>query len=223
MNLARTFKRAKKINIKTLYFNFKYLPFHQAAKLPFFISRHVYLRQLKGKVIIEGKIWRGMIEIGYENVGIFDNKRSRSVLEFLGTIIFKGGANIGHGSKISVGEEGQLIIGRNFQITAESSIVAHKRISIGDNCLFSWDVLLMDTDFHKIKDIDNKIINPAKEITIGSNVWIGSRCMIIKGTHIPANSIIASNTFLNKSLDGEGNIFGGSPVKILKSEVTWEG
>ena len=54
----------KKINIKTLYFNFKYLPFKEAVKLPVFLSRHVCLKKIKGKVIINSKIRTGMIKIG---------------------------------------------------------------------------------------------------------------------------------------------------------------
>ena len=47
---------------------------------------------------------------------------------------------------------GKLIFGDNSEITAESVIVFYKEIIFGENCLISWDNLIMDTDLHRIKD-----------------------------------------------------------------------
>lgn len=133
-------KYAKILNLlsyKIIYFNFRYLPYKQAIKFPFFISKKVYFKDLRGKIKLEGPISTGMIKIGFGDVGIFDDKRSRSIWEVSGNIIFRGSAQIGHGSKISVAENGTLILGNNFTITAESSIVAHLNIEFGNNCLLS--------------------------------------------------------------------------------------
>ena len=65
-----------------------------------------------------------MISIGYGEVGIFDMKRSRSIWQVYGEVVFKGKANIGHGSKISVDKNGTLELGNNFKTTAESAIVS---------------------------------------------------------------------------------------------------
>lgn len=219
---AKIWKLFRDITIKTIVFNFKYLKFTQAIKLPIFISNHVYLKNLKGRVILEGDIRPGRIQIGYGNVGIFDDKKSRSVLDIHGTIVFKGSAKIGHGSKISVGIGGLLTIGDVFKISAETSIIASKAVTIGDNCLFSWETLVMDTDFHDIRNINGDIINHPKEIIIGNNVWIGCRCLLLKGSNIPNNSVVAANSVISTKIEGENKIFGGNPVKILKSDVFWE-
>ncbi len=65
---------------KTLYLNFKYLKFGEAIKLPIICSKHVRIRQASGKIIIK-KPTRGCIRFGFDNVGIFDNKKSRSIIE----------------------------------------------------------------------------------------------------------------------------------------------
>ena len=80
----------KGINFKTIYFNFTYLPFKQAILLPIAVSRHVFLLKTKGKIIIEMPVRPGIIKIGYKGVGLFDHKRSRSIWEVSGTVIFKG-------------------------------------------------------------------------------------------------------------------------------------
>ena len=49
----------------------------------------------------------------------------------------------------------------------------------------------MDTDFHKIYDLESNILNKDKAIEIGENVWIGCRCTILKGANIKRNSVIS--------------------------------
>ncbi|MFY0630665.1 MAG: acyltransferase [Flavobacteriaceae bacterium] len=211
-----------RVNFKSLIFNLKYLPFKQAIKLPFLISRKVYLMKTKGEISIESPIKTGMIKIGYGEVGIFDKKKSRSIWQVSGKVIFKGSANIGHGSKISVGQNATLEIGDNFNMTAESSIVCQKHIEFGNNCLVSWECLIMDTDFHKILDEDKKIINNPEPIIIGDKVWIGCRNLILKGSKISNNSIIGANSMVSKDISQNSGLFVGNPIQLKKENVTWE-
>jgi hypothetical protein len=110
----------KHINFKTLYFNLSYFPLSVAIRLPVFISKNVWFKKLKGKIILPDRVYPGIVKIGFGDIGIFDKKRSRSVLELNGQVYFKGTVTIGHGSKICVGRQGQLFLGENFVITAES-------------------------------------------------------------------------------------------------------
>ena len=195
---------------RSIPINFKLFPFKIALKFPVIISPFVKIKSLKGKVIIENcDIEVGMIRIGFGDIGIFDQVLSRSVLEIEGKIIFYGKAFIGHGSKISVGKNGILEIGNNFIITAETVIICHKNIKFGDNNLISWENLFMDTDFHKIKNIEkNGIVNIAKEIYIGNNVWFGCRNTILKGSKILNNCVIGSNSLINKKFDKDNILLG---------------
>ena len=86
----------------TLRLNFKYLPFCQAVRLPIWASRRVRIRKAGGKVTINCPIKTGMIRLGLDGVGIFDNKRSRSIWQVSGDVVFNGRCFIGHGSKLSV-------------------------------------------------------------------------------------------------------------------------
>jgi len=210
------------INLKTIYFNFNYFPFKDAIKLPVFVANNVFLMHTKGKILVDGPIKTRLVTIGYSGVGIFEHEYTRTIWQVYGTVIFKGKATIGHGSKINVGEGASLILGDLFAITANTSIVANKKtIEFGSNCLLSWDTLIMDTDLHSIYNEKKEVINEAKDIKIGNDVWIGCRCLILKGSSIPNKSIIAANSLVNKPLLGENKIFGGQPAKELKDNVTW--
>jgi acetyltransferase-like isoleucine patch superfamily enzyme len=207
---------------KTIIFNLKYFDFKDAIKFPVLVSYKTYLSKLEGSVEIQGELKRGMITIGFGDVAIFDKKRSRTIFKNQGKIYFEGKASIGHGAKIGVGHTGELFFGDNFMLTAESEIVCKKKISFGRNCLLSWNILLMDCDFHKIKNSDNKIVNPDKEIIIGNKVWIGARSMIKKGISIADGTIIGSQSVVVKNITTPGQIWAGNPAVLIKENMQWE-
>jgi len=205
---------------KTLRFNFHYFPFKTALKLPVVVSHRTFLRELHGKVEIPEKIETAMVKIGFGDVGHYDRKRSRNIWQVRGTVGFGGKASIGHGSKLSV--RGNLKLGAGFNMTAESTIVCAKEITFGDDCLLSWDILVMDTDEHPLYNKENERINPDKPIVVGNHVWIGCKCVLLKGANVPDNTVLAAGTLLKSSFVGENQIIGGNPPTILKGDVRWE-
>lgn len=208
-------------SFNTIYFNFKYLPFEQAIKIPILVSRRVRIRIANGSITIKGEIHTGMIRIGMDSVGIFDNIKSRSIWQVQGDVIFNGNCFLGHGCKISVGSDAILSFGNNFCCTAESSITTVRSIIIGDNCMFSWDILIMDTDWHCITDYQQNVLNPPKPIRIGNNVWIGCRSTITKGINIADGTIVAAGSIVSKNVMDSNCIVGKNPLQIIKRDVLW--
>lgn len=208
------------LNFNTVYFNFKCFDLSTAIRFPVFLSKQIVLKKISGTIILPKKIYPGVIEIGYGDVGIFDRSRSRTILELQGKIEFNGKTNIGHGSKISVGKDGTLSFGENFNITAESSIVCFKQISFGNDCLLSWQVLVIDTDFHKVYESD-QVINSDSAIEIRDNVWIGMKSTILKGVLISNGSVVAAGSLVNKKFAERNVILAGVPAKIMRSNIQW--
>ena len=205
---------------KTLRFNLHYFPLKTALKLPVVVSHRTYLREMHGKVELPEKVERAMIKIGFGDVGHYDRKRSRGIWQVSGTVSFGGKASIGHGSKISV--RGNLILGAGFNMTAESTIVCAKEIRFGDDCLLAWDILVMDTDEHPLYNMENERINPDKAILVGNHVWIGCKCVLLKGAEVPDNTVVAAGTLLTSAFNGENQVIGGNPPVVLKSDIYWE-
>lgn len=220
--MTRIDKIISVFNFNTIVFNFKYLPLKKAVKFPFLLSRNVYFKKLKGTIEIDAPVFFGMIKIGLGEVGIFDKKTSNTIWNLEGKITFKGRASIGHGSKIYVKKRGKLTFGENFTITAESSIIASNEIVFGTNCLMSWDCLIMDTDFHKIKNEQGTILNNDAPIVFGNNIWIGCRSIVLKGSSIPNNCVIGANSFVSKKLESENCLYVGNPIKCVKENIKWE-
>lgn len=113
-----------------------------------------------------------------------------------------------------------MVVRYGVRVTGRSSFMVAKGLRIGQNCLISWDVQVMDTDFHKILSSEGQQVNKDKEIVIGDNVWIGSRCNILKDAIIPDGSVIASNSLISKKLVERNCIYGGLG-KIIKTDIKW--
>lgn len=207
---------------KTIFFNLKYFPLPIAIRIPIIVSRHVRLRCTKGGIELKW-IKTGCIRLGFDSVGIFDNRKSRSIWEVSnGTVEFCGSANFGNGFKICVHNGGVLTIGDKFRMTAESTIICYNRISFGSGCLLSWDILVMDTDFHSIYNLEsNNQINQTKKIICGNNVWIGCRSLILKGSRIPDGVVIAAGSTISNRLSAANTIYA-SLGKVLRSDIYWK-
>jgi acetyltransferase-like isoleucine patch superfamily enzyme len=106
---------------------------------------------------------------------------------------------VNHPTIICTWEKGaEIIIGDNVGISG-GSIVASKRIEIGDGTLIGANTTIIDTDFHPVKSVnrryDKKNIK-SEPIRVGKNVFIGMNCIILKGVKIEDNSVIPAGTIL---------------------------
>ena len=209
--------------IKTIYFNFHYFPFTIAVKLPFLVYRRTQLSRMGGKIIINVPIKRGIVKLGAQELGTQDSYYSRTIWEVSGHLVINGAVGIGRGSRISVGKEATLTLGDRFVLTGNSTIICQKEISFGPGCLLSWDVLIMDTDFHPIYDENGCIINSPKAITIGSHVWIGCRNTILKGVSIGDDNVIAADSVITRDINDHHCVAGGhgKDVVIIKRGINW--
>lgn len=206
--------------LNSIYFNFHYLPFNQAIKLPIILYKP-HLHKCSGTVKIEGNIKCGMIKLGVNNVPIYPNN-GIFFENNGGEIIFKGNCFIGNNSSIVIGKNGKLILGDNFCASTSLKLVSYYNILIKDNVLCGWDCLFMDTDFHQLTLIDKDIENPRSynSIIIGKNNWFALKCIVMKGTVLSDNNVIAANSLLNK--DYSNNSFclmAGIPAIVKKTGV----
>lgn len=120
----------------------------------------------------------------------------------------------------------RLVIGKNTIVNAskEQKTMFNPceggEILIGDNCLFSNNIEIHTTDYHKIF-VHGRRENVPQNITIGSHCWIGLQCLILKGTTLADNCIVGARSLLNKKYDEPNSVIVGSPARIVKTNVTW--
>lgn len=211
---------------KTIYFNFHYLPFLQAVKLPILLYKPHFIK-LRGSIdIASSNIRFGMIRLGFPMVSIYPN--SGIIYENKGgKIIFKGACNIGNNSAISVGVGGDKIarhheplleFGDRFSASASFKVACYNKIIFNDKVRAGWDCLFMDSDFHKLTKLAGGYSKGYGEIVIGKNNWFGAKCTVLKNTHTPDFTTISATSLLNKSyLFPEYSVIGENAVIEVKA------
>ncbi len=207
---------------KSLYYNFRYLSFKQACHLPILVGYKTTLN-LSGKyaIKIHSNVYYGMIKIGVNYEKSVSSKKDETFVDIYGSLELKKDANFGKGTRIVVLPKGKLFIGSSFAITGRSSFRVYRYVKIGDNCLFSWDILLMDYDGHRIYNDKGDKTNDHIPLVIGSHVWIGCRSSIWDGAYIPDNSIIGNNSNIKKKLLVPASIYIENG-KMIKQNIRWE-
>lgn len=206
--------------LRSIVYNFRYLPRSQAVCLPIIVgSRTKIIGRGEFKIDSE-KIAFGMIKIGV-NCGTAIDDRSKTAISIMGELIFGGKADIWKDTKIMVLPKGSFKIGDGFLITGRSSFKIYRSMTIGKDCLFSSDIMVMDYDGHRIFDQKEERINDHKPIIIGNHVWLGARSSIWSGAIIPDNNVIGSGAFIRKELPYEKTIYVGNG-RAVRQNIRWE-
>jgi maltose O-acetyltransferase len=112
--------------------------------------------------------------------------------------------------------EAEIVIGQNTVFNNNTVLCAVQSIRIGNRCLIGDFVAIMDADFHEINpDTRNRSVGLVKPVSVGDNVWIGSRVMILKGASIGDNSIIGAMSLVTSSIPANC-VAAGVPAKVIR-------
>ena len=95
-------------------------------------------------------------------------------------------------------------------------VVEGPGVEIGSDVLIGSHVSIYDSDFHEIAP-DKRVGGTPKmgKVTIGDNVWIGDRVMILKGSSIGENSVVAAGAVVSGEFPANV-VIGGVPAKVIR-------
>lgn len=153
-----------------------------------------------------GRTWNG---ITHNRSSLTAKKSSRLIVD--------GEFDCYDGCVITIEENAVLELGNGY-INSNSKIYCFNRILIGEGAAISEEVIIRDSDNHKLIYEGYEMTKP---IIIGKHVWIGFRAVILKGVTIGDGAIIAANALVNKDVP-PNCLAAGVPAKIIKRDVRWE-
>jgi acetyltransferase-like isoleucine patch superfamily enzyme len=146
-----------------------------------------------------------------------------------------GAVRIGKGSSIylgvmfDLGLRGLVSIG-NFTLMNGARIICDSEISIGDYCLISWNVVLMDTyrvpreATARRRELENLAgRNPRRAVTsdsarpirIGRNVWIGFDSCILPGASIGDGAVVGARSVVTGFVPPY-TVVAGNPARVVR-------
>lgn len=141
------------------------------------------------------------------------------------SISYGEGLTTGHACRFDLPGENKktLIIGKNCEMGDNVHIVAHEKVSIGDNCLMASKIFISDTnhgDYNgdtqsspETAPNDRELIT--SHVSIGNNVWIGENVCILPGVKIGSGCVIGANSVVNKDIPDKC-VVAGAPAKVVK-------
>lgn len=120
-----------------------------------------------------------------------------------------------YGTTLLVDVEGGCIsIGDNCRING-AYIHAKKEITIGRNCVIAAGANILDSNGHLLLSSNRtQDTDEPQNIKIGDNVWICMNSIILKGTTIGNNSVVAANSVVKGSF-GDNCVIQGNPAKVI--------
>lgn len=208
---------------KTIYFNFRHLPYAQAKHLPIYIGANVEV-DVKGKVVIDVPVTRGMIILGavQGSRGVPGRKDSYLLISEGATLHFHGKCRIVEGFTLRLDGQAQLSFGNLFRANKNWECYIRSKLSIGNGVRMGWNVHLRDCDGGKILNEKGEVTNSPRPITIGNHCWIASYATIMKGVTLPDDTVVSFRSLVTKPFTQTHTIIAGIPAKVVKENAYWD-
>ena len=110
-----------------------------------------------------------------------------------------------------------LVIGERCVIGLRSGIVAHESVELGNDVWLGQDVFITDGN-HGYDDLDAPIGSQkgsVEPVSIGDNSWIGHGAIILAGSRIGRNAIVAAGAVVRGEVP-DYSIAAGVPAKVVR-------
>ena len=120
-----------------------------------------------------------------------------------------------------IGDNCSLKIGKNCMIgdNCYLSVKEGTHLTIGNDCGLSRNVKIMTSDGHPIFK-DGKRINEAKDIVLGSHIWVADNVTILKGVNIGDGSVVGINSTVTKDIPAYV-VCVGNPARVMQDNIEW--
>ena len=94
-------------------------------------------------------------------------------------------------------------------------------MTFGEDVMIGRNVIVYDSDSHKIKAKDGKCINQPKEVIIEDHVWLTSNICVLKGVTIGKDSLVTAQTLIRKDIPPKSIVSGGASGKVIGEASEW--
>lgn len=159
--------------------------------------------------------------LGYLKIRIFGNGNRIEIKE---DVLF-GNLNIICGVDTRFINNGLISVGKQTTFARTSLELYHSdtSIQIGEDCMFSHEIVLHNGDGHPVYDFETgKKINTTSDMKIGDHCWIGTGVWILKNVFLAHDTIVGAKSVVAKSFDKPRIAIAGNPAKIIKTGVVWK-
>jgi maltose O-acetyltransferase len=106
-------------------------------------------------------------------------------------------------------------LGRNVFMNFDCVILDCAAVTIGDNVLFGPGVHIYGATHPTDSGIRSTLLESAKPVTVGSNVWIGGRSILCPGVTIGDHVTIGAGSVVTRDIPA-GTVAVGNPCRVIR-------
>ena len=110
----------------------------------------------------------------------------------------------------------RLEIGAYSSIGDRTQIHCCQAVTIGSHVLISWDVNVLENNYHTTTDGGIR----SAPVTIENRVWIGCHAIILSGVTIGEGSVVAAGSVVTKDV-AAGTLVAGNPAQVIRKTGPW--
>jgi acetyltransferase-like isoleucine patch superfamily enzyme len=122
------------------------------------------------------------------------------------------------GHQVKSANKIRIKIGDNVDVGNNTFISANNRIEIGKHVIMSSYVFITDHD-HGFQDFSKNLheqpLSEGGHVIIGDNVFLGTKCSVLKNVTIGERSVVSANAVVTKDVPAF-SVVAGNPAKIIK-------
>ncbi|BCX48312.1 transferase hexapeptide repeat-containing protein [Haloferula helveola] len=121
------------------------------------------------------------------------------------------------GAMILSVEDGAVLRIRRGAGVSSSQIIANVEIDIGEDSMLGAGCLLCDSDMHEVPLGSGKPVSAAP-IRIGKGVFVGARCIILKGVTIGDGAVVGAGSVVVRNVPPHTTVAGNPARPVGKSD-----
>lgn len=137
-----------------------------------------------------------------------------------GTFVLERGVNLTDGVRIWVGEGATFTMKSGSKIGDRSIVNVATSVTLEAGTRVSWDVQILDTDFHWIEDGNGRRRAHTAPVVIGPRALVGARSMILKGVSVGEGAIVGAGSVVRRSVQA-GAVVAGNPAEQVGAARAW--
>lgn len=123
----------------------------------------------------------------------------------------------------------KLFIGDRVRTSAETWVRLGEHdseVTIGDDCTFSWGVVIWNTDGHALfrlpPPVENGLpFNIGRKLRIGHRVWLGMGVKVLKNTTLPDDTVVGMGAIVAGRFQEPFCVLAGNPAKVIRKGIRW--
>jgi acetyltransferase-like isoleucine patch superfamily enzyme len=109
-----------------------------------------------------------------------------------------------------------IAIGDETYLSPRSEVSSMASVTIGRRCAIGPEVVVRDNDEHWLAGRPM-----SAPVTIGDDVWICARAMILKGVAIGDGAVVGAGAVVTSDVPPR-SLVAGVPAKVIREEVSWK-